>query len=124
MPMRTITFENLAEPQTYSQGRDVFDSDTVKVDADIVGFNESGCTVTIGNKMYFLKQSGNKMHFDGDCNKLAVMYNLVPDNAKVIDAYAVVIRIWKETNEMKATYIKSNKDLQNVEKITCNIDVK
>lgn len=124
MPMRTITFENLAEPHTYSQGRDVFDSDVVKVDADIVGFNESGCTVAIGNKMYFLKQSGNRMHFTGDCNKLAVMYNLVPDNAKVVDAYAVVIRIWKETNEMKATYIKSNKDLQNVEKITCNIDIK
>ena len=124
MAMRTITFTDIKEPHTYSKNRDTFDSDIVKVDADICGFNESGCTVTIENKMYFYKLSGKSMHTNGDSKKLAIMYNIVPDIENLDTKYTIMIRIWKETNEMKVTYIKSSKDMPDISKITCNIDVK
>lgn len=124
MSMRTITFDNIKEPHTYSKDRDTYDSDIIAVDTDILGFNESGCSVTIGNKVYFCKPNSNKMHFDGNSNKLAVMYNILPDKEKLDETYTIIVRMWKETNEMKVTYLKSNNSLEDIEKITCNIDVK
>ena len=124
MPMRTITFEDITEPHTYSKDRDTYDSKIIPIDAEVLGFNESGCTVTIGNKMYFYKLGGKSMSYKGSSKKLAIMYNIVPDMNTIDKLYTIVIRMWKDTNEMKATYLKSHNDLPDISKITCNIDIK
>lgn len=124
MAMRTIEFTNIKEPHTYSKERDTYDSEVVKVDADIVGFDESGCTATIGNKMYYYKLAGKSMHSRGDDNKLAIMYQIAPDTTNLEYMYTIIVRIWKESNEMKVTYLKSHNSLEDIEKITCNINIK